>query len=114
MISMLSHTTLGNAMRRSAWRAVLTVTMACVSLAGCGGDDDDATVADAGPAATEPASSAPAPPVALPETATSPTSDGISASQIPIVAAPATGTCGESGTAVEPDRVLNSTLDCAP
>ena len=114
MISMISHTALGDAMRRTAWRAVLTVTLTCVSLAGCGGDDDDEPVVDAGPAATEPASSAPASPAALPETATLPTSDGISASQIPIVAAPATGTCGESGTAVEPDRVLNSTLDCAP
>ncbi len=81
-------------LRKQTLKNMFAATMLCALIAGCGGDDDDS---DAGP-----------------ETVPTQASDGSAAAAVAIVAAPATGTCGESGTEVPAPHALNSKLDCAP
>lgn len=80
-----------HALHMPALTKALAAVMACALIAGCGGDegpDTDAQAAAQG--------------------------DGSAAGQIPIVAPPATGSCGESGAPAAQPPALNSKLDCAP
>ncbi|MBB1597770.1 hypothetical protein A9973_27265 [Achromobacter sp. UMC46] len=79
------------AVRLPALTKVLATAMASALIAGCGGDEGPDTDAEAAAQG-----------------------DGSAAGQVPIVAPPASGSCGDTGLPATQLPALNSKLDCAP